>query len=287
MPAMAADARADGLFSATICSGELRAVRRSWERHGIAGERWAGYLLGGRPGTGPKAMLDGEPAVHLIGGVRSRHLRGRRRGTGCTAFVERFDPAARSGYDDLVGARPRSWPRCATDGAPCTGGPRRSVPGIRFYRGATGDWYHPTEESAADAITEQMLAPGRLPGLIERAWHDGVRVFVEHGPAAQCTGWIRRILGEREHVAVALDAGPGQGLWSVSTVVAELAAAGVPVRHDALEAYFATSAAPRRGPTISLPKRLPAPRCRRLRVHGDGARPGPRADADRPSVGAG
>ena len=39
--AMSVDARASGLFTHDL-GGELRAVRRFWARHGIAGERWAG-----------------------------------------------------------------------------------------------------------------------------------------------------------------------------------------------------------------------------------------------------
>ena len=253
--AMAADARADGLFTHDL-SGELRAVRRFWERNGIAGERWVGYLLAADPEL-VRAMVAGERAVHLsaVCDPETCVIAGEEKA--CTAFAERFDPAARIRLQFLVAHVPEvaevrdRWH--ALHRRPTT-----RVPGIRFYRGATGDWYHPTEESAADAITEQMIAPVNFPNLIERAWQDGVRVFIEHGPAAQCTGWTHRILAEREHVAVALDTVPGQGLWSVSTAVAELAAAGVKVRHDALEAYFAASAVVPVA-TVVLPKRLPAP----------------------------
>ena len=255
VPAMAADARADGVFAHDL-SGELRAVRRFWKRHGIAGERWAGYVLAADPDV-VRAMVADERAVHLSAVCAPGTCVIAGEEAACTAFAERFDPAARIRLDYLVAHVPEvaevreRWH--ALHRRPTT-----SVPGIRFYRGATADWYHPTEESAADAITEQLIAPVNFPKLVERAWHDGVRVFVEHGPGAQCTGWIHQILGEREHVAVALDGGPGQGLWSVSVAVAELAAAGVAVRHDALAAYFAP---PPDGPgaTIVLPKRLPAP----------------------------
>lgn len=259
VPAMAADARADGLFAHDL-SGELRAVRRFWERRGIAGERWAGYLLAADPEL-VRALVKDEPAVHLSAVCAPGTCVIAGEESACTAFAERFDPASRIRLDYLVAHVPEvaevrdRWH--ALHRRPTTG-----VPGIRFYRGATGDWYHPTEESAADAITEQMIAPVNFPNLIERAWHDGVRVFIEHGPAAQCTTWTRRILGDREHVAVALDTVPGQGLWSVSAAVAELAAAGVPMRHDALEAYFAASAVippSDTGATVRLPKRLPAP----------------------------
>ncbi|GIF23627.1 acyl transferase domain-containing protein/3-hydroxymyristoyl/3-hydroxydecanoyl-(acyl carrier protein) dehydratase [Actinoplanes tereljensis] len=253
--AMAADARADGLFTHDL-SGELRAVRRFWERRGIDGERWIGYLLAADPEV-VRAMVKDEPAVHLsaVCAPGACVVSGEERA--CTAFAEGFERIRLqllvAHVPEVAEVRDR-WH--ALHRRPTAG-----VPGVRFYRGATGDWYHPTEESAADAITEQMLAPVNFPNLIERAWQDGVRVFIEHGPAAQCTGWIRRILGDREHVAVALDAVPGQGLWSLSVAVAELAAAGVPVRPDALAAYFATPApaGPGAGITIDLPKRLPAP----------------------------
>jgi acyl transferase domain-containing protein/3-hydroxymyristoyl/3-hydroxydecanoyl-(acyl carrier protein) dehydratase len=258
--AMSADARASGLFTHDL-GGELRAVRRFWARHGIEGERWAGYILAADPEQ-VRTMLTGERAVHLtaVCAPGTCVVAGEERA--CEAFVERFGSASRIRiqYDlvahapELVDVRDR-WHDLHRR-------PSTSVPGIRFYRGATGDWYYPTEQTAADAITEQMLSPVDFPHVIERAWQDGVRVFIEHGPAAQCTNWIHQILGDREHVAVALDTVRDQGLWSLSAAVAELAAAGVAVRHDALAAYLATSPArpqPSGGATISLPKRLPPP----------------------------
>ena len=259
VPAMAADARESGLFTHDL-GGELRAVRRYWARAGIAGERWAGYILSADPDH-VRALIKDETAVHLtaVCAPGTCVVAGEERA--CAAFVERFDPGARIRIDyDLVAHAPEladvrdRWH--ALHRRPTT-----PVPGIRFYRGATGTWYHPDEESAADAITEQMLSPVDFPNVVERAWQDGVRVFVEHGPAAQCTNWIRRILAGREHVAVALDTVRDQAVWSLSAAVAELAAAGVAVRADALAAYLAPQAlAPTdQGPVIRLPKRLPPP----------------------------
>ncbi|WP_275408338.1 beta-ketoacyl synthase N-terminal-like domain-containing protein, partial [Asanoa iriomotensis] len=254
--AMAADARAGGLFTHDL-GGELRAVRRHWARHGIPGQRWAGYLLSADPEQ-MRVMVEDEPAVHLTGICAPETCVVAGEEQACAAFVARLAPAAhiRIRYDlaahapELADVRDR-WH--ALHRRPTT-----SVPGIRFYRGATGDWYHPTQQTAADAITEQMLAPVDFPNVIRRAWDDGVRVFVEHGPGAQCTGWIRRILGEREHVAVALDTVRDNGLWSLSPAVAELAAAGVPMRHDALATLLPPTRTPT-GLTISVPKRLPEP----------------------------
>src|SRR2546430_2945072 len=71
-------------------------------------------------------------------------------------------------------------------------------------------------------------------GTVEQAWADGVRVFVEHGPKGLCTDWIRRTLGDREHLAIALDAPDGRSVRQLVRVAAELVAAGVPVDAAAL-----------------------------------------------------
>jgi 3-hydroxymyristoyl/3-hydroxydecanoyl-(acyl carrier protein) dehydratase/malonyl CoA-acyl carrier protein transacylase len=256
--ALAADARASELFTREL-GGELRAVRRYWSRRGITGERWAGIVLSADPDL-VRELIKDEPAVHLtaICAPGTCVIAGEREA--CAAIAKRFDPGASVTINyDLVAHAPEvaevrdRWHalhRRSTSAAP----------GIRFYRGATGEWYHPTEESAADALTEQAISPVDFPSVIERAWHDGVRVFIEHGPGAQCTGWIRRILGDREHLAVAMDVPRDNGFWALSTVVAELAAAGVAVRVNALTEFFRTPALPRGGATAIVPTRLPAPR---------------------------
>src|SRR5690606_11233681 len=56
------------------------------------------------------------------------------------------------------------------------------VPGVRFYTSATCSHYEPTSEACAEAITRMAQQRVDFPRLIENAYADGVRVFVEHGP---------------------------------------------------------------------------------------------------------
>ena len=56
-------------------------------------------------------------------------------------------------------------------------------------------------ESAADAITAQAIAPIDFPAVIERAYADGIGVFVEVGPGSSCTRLIGQILSGRPHLA--------------------------------------------------------------------------------------
>ena len=73
--------------------------------------------------------------------------------------------------------------------------------GIDFYSGAWGRSYSVDRESAADAITAQAIAPIDFPAVIERAYADGIGVFVEVGPGSSCTRLIGQILSGRPHLA--------------------------------------------------------------------------------------
>jgi PfaB family protein len=74
--------------------------------------------------------------------------------------------------------------------------------GIRFYSCALGRAYDLTSESAANSILEQAVSGFNFTALIEQAYQDGVRVFLEMGPRATCTGMINRILNKLPHIAV-------------------------------------------------------------------------------------
>ncbi|MFF7019797.1 beta-ketoacyl synthase N-terminal-like domain-containing protein [Streptomyces klenkii] len=223
--ALGEDARRGELFTRDV-TGEYRAIRRAWQARGIAGSRWRNYLITASQEEVRDAVA-AEPAVHLmavnapgvcvIGGEE----------TACAALVrDRFSHrAVRLDYDiaahapELETVRD-AWYRLHR---------RRTVPvpGIRFYRGDTAEPYVPTEESAADSITAQATRTVDFPAVIERAYADGVRVFVEHGPLSLCTDWIGRILDGREHLAVALDEPGGRALHRLRRSAARLADAGL------------------------------------------------------------
>lgn len=112
--------------------------------------------------------------------------------------------------------------------------PTAPVPGIKFYTHATGSWYEPTAEKAADALLGQALKTLDFPALVESAYADGVRVFVEHGPQATLAPLVRQILGDRPHLAVSLDVNGQGALRQLALACAQLMAAGVPVQWHAL-----------------------------------------------------
>ena len=114
--------------------------------------------------------------------------------------------------------------------------------GLRFYNGHQAAAYQPDRESAANSITENALHGFSFPQLIEAAYADGVRQFVEVGPGGSCARMIKTILGEKPHWTRSLSL-PREGgeLLSLLKVLAGAFVQGQEVDLDPL--YFRTQAA--------------------------------------------
>jgi PfaB family protein len=74
--------------------------------------------------------------------------------------------------------------------------------GITFYSGIWGRPVAVDRRSVALAIAAHATQPIDYHAVIEQAYEDGVRYFVEVGPGSSCTRLINRILKPRPHVAV-------------------------------------------------------------------------------------
>ena len=98
---------------------------------------------------------------------------------------------------------------------------------VRFYTSSTCSYYYPTAEKAADALLGMATHTLNFPKMIENAYSDGVRIFIEHGPRDGCTKWISRILEGKEFVAVSFDRHGRSSIVQVFHAIAELVAAGV------------------------------------------------------------
>ena len=254
MAALLRDLRESELFASGL-TGEYRVLREAWGSSGRPATGWASYQVAA-PAERVRAALSEATAVHLmlintpgscvIGGEAAE----------CAAVLARLGDAAAVPLDFPIAAHVPELAAVADEYRRLHRRPTRDVPGVRFYSGATGEAYRAThDDAAADAILAQAVGTVDFVRVIERAYADGVRIFVEHGPRARCTGWIRQILAGRDHVAVALDA-DGRGVRQLVVAAVELLAAGVPVRAASLVDHLASAVDPR--PTAGASVRLAA-----------------------------
>lgn len=99
--------------------------------------------------------------------------------------------------------------------------------GVTFYSGAEGGPFEVTRETAADAILAQALEGINYPAVINSAYGDGARIFLEMGPGASCSRMISQILEGRPHCARSACApgldGEGAILRLLANLVAERA----------------------------------------------------------------
>jgi acyl transferase domain-containing protein/3-hydroxymyristoyl/3-hydroxydecanoyl-(acyl carrier protein) dehydratase len=100
---------------------------------------------------------------------------------------------------------------------------------VELYSGAWGRSYSVDRQTAAEAVTAQASRTIDFPAVIERAYSDGIRVFVEVGPGASCTRLIDQILSGRPHVACSACRPDRDPLAAILDVIAQLIGQRLPV----------------------------------------------------------
>ncbi len=241
---LVADSEACGLFERDL-SGRFEAV----------GGAWACWAVRA-PLEVVRDALAGHSSVHLAieHGPDDGVIAGRPEA--CAAVVERLGPNRCRQLDYTVAVHVPELAAVRDRWLDLHRRPTHPTP-VRIYGNAHHGAYTPGSEACARAILEQADRPLVLPPTIEAAWADGVRIFVEHGPQSHCTRWIRRIIGERDGLAVAYDQ-RGRGVEATLDAVAALWSAGVDVDLQRLDA--ALGRAPEAPPTrsMTLPGHWPA-----------------------------
>ncbi|MGU3422982.1 beta-ketoacyl synthase N-terminal-like domain-containing protein [Methylobacterium sp. D54C] len=131
---------------------------------------------------------------------------------------------------------------------------------IRLYANAFGGVFEPTRRGVADALTDQALKTIDFPRIVDLAWRDGVRIFVEHGPRSSLATAIGEILGDRPHLAVSFDRTGIDGDVQAWRTVAALWCAGVEIDPAALKEASPSAVQPREpAPTLRFAVRKPHP----------------------------
>ncbi|MFT7598660.1 MAG: acyl transferase domain-containing protein, partial [Acidimicrobiales bacterium] len=235
--AMRAEINASGMMDREL-GVEFTAVARAWRETSATWSMWNVMA----PIDDVRAAIAAESRVHLaiintandsvIGGEsdaceRVVELLGRRRCRLVPYNLACHVPEVREGFH-------QPWLDIHTRAV-------TPMPGIRHYSNGTNGAYVVGPDTCAAAITYQAEHTLDFPATIEAAYADGVRVFVEHGPAGACTNFISEVLGDRDHLAIQLDR-RDKNIEQVFEVAAALVAAGVRVDHQALHSRLVGTA---------------------------------------------
>jgi malonyl CoA-acyl carrier protein transacylase len=76
---------------------------------------------------------------------------------------------------------------------------------------------------------EQWAMPVRFTETVQRLWDDGVRIFIESGPRGNLTAFVKDILRQRPHLAVACDGANRPTMTHLLFALGQLAAHRVPM----------------------------------------------------------
>ncbi|HET6343969.1 MAG TPA: acyltransferase domain-containing protein, partial [Myxococcota bacterium] len=120
--------------------------------------------------------------------------------------------------------------------------------------------YYPADKAAiVDLMARQLASPVEFISQVERMYADGARIFVEVGPRRAITGFVRNILGSRDHRAYASNHHKKSSTECFLELLAGLASDGVPVQFEGGAPVQAPSASAS-APASSAPREAASPR---------------------------
>jgi len=104
-----------------------------------------------------------------------------------------------------------------------------SAPRIPVWSNRSAQPYPADPAEVRAGLAAQIGAPVRFVDQIEAMYAAGARVFVEAGPGRVLSGLVEAVLGDREHLVVAPDGRPGDGVRGLLVAAGQLACAGAPI----------------------------------------------------------
>lgn len=192
--------RSSPLFQSEL-AGACLAARRAWNLRPEELVDWHTVLVRA-PAAVVRQALENQPRVYLLATTSPQEcIVGGQAANVRAALGSRWPtlplPAASTVHCVLVANLAEEYRAFHTL-------PLTSVPGMTLYSTAHGEPLEATSAAAAAALTATAMEPIDFPRVVERAYADGVRLFVEMGPGASCTRMIGETLAGRSHRALAV-----------------------------------------------------------------------------------
>ncbi|NJK81673.1 MAG: acyltransferase domain-containing protein, partial [Chloroflexaceae bacterium] len=129
------------------------------------------------------------------------------------------------------------------------------APALPVYANATGQRYPTDPATVQQMLARQMLEPVLFQRQIETIYNDGGTIFVEFGPRSVLTNLVKDILGNRPHLAIALNESRKKDSdRQLQDAIVQLRVAGVPL-HPTDKYYVeppARSTSKRKGVPVRL-----------------------------------
>jgi len=221
----------DRMFASTLfhtdLAGPRNALRLAWDLPADRCDEWETVLLT-RPAHEVREAISGEPFVRLlivntpkecaIGGLREdvRRVAAKLR---CRPIAVQNIPTVH--FEALREVEDAYRRMHLFDTTPPSG--------MRFYSCVEGRAHDVNRERAAESITGQALHGFDFTQVIESAYTDGARVFIELGPQASCSRMIHRILDGRPHFSRSASLKGEDEAATVMKLLAALIAEFVPI----------------------------------------------------------
>jgi len=229
---------------------ERRVLQRAWQLSATQAAEWQTVILP-RPVDDVRAALDGLPYARLmivntpsecvVGGMPDEIATAAQR-LGCRAIPVEDVPTVHIDAVHTVENAYRSLHVMHTE-----------VPhGVDLYSCHLGRRYDVNQQTAAESITAQALHGFDFTRVIESAYADGVRQFIEVGPQASCTRMIRKTMGERQALVVSASGRPDEELQAFANFLAACCTHGLPVRLDKIFAVPTTQGSDSQSPTKQI-----------------------------------
>ncbi len=120
--------------------------------------------------------------------------------------------------------------------------PSKSLGKIKFYSSFYGKSYKINRKNVAKALTDQASNTINFPKVVNQAWRDGVRIFLEHGPRNSLSSSVASILDTKDPLTVSMDTSEKSSLDQFYSSVIQLWCAGASMNLDTLKEFSEKSA---------------------------------------------